>query len=285
MILGAQAYTIRKYAQTPEDIEASFKKLSDIGYTSIQVSGFGEFDPAWLNEVAAKYEMKIAVTHYNAKRILEDTDNVAKEHLQFGCKNVGIGAMPDEYNDGTLPSVRRLISEYSEAARKLQQYGIKLHYHNHQFEFEKFDGLVVYDVLLNETVPELWGFIPDTYWIQYAGRCPSKQIEAMKNRIVACHLKNMIVHREDGLRMVAIGEGNLYWDEILDACEVANVEYLMVEQDHTYDKNPFDELKISFDYIKMEPLQPLLLRPVNRLAAIVLRFRATAGKLLLRMTR
>ena len=69
MKIGAQGFTIRDFVKTPADIEASLKKLHDIGYTSLQVSAFGEIEPTRLRAIADENELSIVVTHTNPDRI------------------------------------------------------------------------------------------------------------------------------------------------------------------------------------------------------------------------
>ena len=49
--LGAQLYTIREFTQTPEDIEKSLRKIKDLGFHTIQISGFGYMDPRKLADL------------------------------------------------------------------------------------------------------------------------------------------------------------------------------------------------------------------------------------------
>ncbi|RKX34780.1 MAG: sugar phosphate isomerase/epimerase, partial [Verrucomicrobia bacterium] len=39
--VAAQLYTLRDHIKTPADIAASMKKVREIGYTAVQVSGMG----------------------------------------------------------------------------------------------------------------------------------------------------------------------------------------------------------------------------------------------------
>jgi sugar phosphate isomerase/epimerase len=50
--------------------------------------------------------------------------------------------------------------------------------------------------------------------------------------------------------MAEIGEGNLNWSAIIDACDAAGVEYALVEQDQTYDRTPFEALEISYNNLR-----------------------------------
>ena len=41
--IGAQYYTIRDFCQTLEDFRESCKKVAEIGYKTVQLSGIGDF--------------------------------------------------------------------------------------------------------------------------------------------------------------------------------------------------------------------------------------------------
>ena len=49
--------------------------------------------------------------------------------------------------------------------------------------------------------------------------------------------------------MAEIGEGNLYWPGIIEACKVSGVEWYAIEQD-VCQRNPFESLKISYDNLR-----------------------------------
>lgn len=86
--------------------------------------------------------------------------------------------MPQKYT-GSLEGMRAFLKDFDPAADKLHDAGMKLHYHNHGFEYEKFDGKCLIDHMAEETDPAKWGFILDVYWTQYGGRSPQVQIEKM----------------------------------------------------------------------------------------------------------
>ena len=50
MPIGAQFYTIRDFCKTPEDLAESLKKVADIGYKTVQLSGVCAYDPQWMAE-------------------------------------------------------------------------------------------------------------------------------------------------------------------------------------------------------------------------------------------
>ena len=48
MEIGAQCYTIRDFCQTLDGLAESLKKVADIGYRTVQLSGTCAFEPQWL---------------------------------------------------------------------------------------------------------------------------------------------------------------------------------------------------------------------------------------------
>lgn len=243
MIIGAQGFTIRNFAQNESDLRVTAKKLHDIGFTTLQVSAFGEIDPKIIRAICDENGLQIVVTHTNPQQILEDIDAVIEKHRIFGTSYVGIGMMPQKYT-GSLEGTRQFLRDFAPAADKLHAAGMKLHYHNHGFEYEKFDGECLIDRMQDETDPEKWGFILDVYWTQFGGRSPQQQIERMQGRIDVIHFKDMKMHGHEQ-RFAAVMDGNMDFAAILKACEKTGVTLAMIEQDECYGRDPFDELALS----------------------------------------
>ena len=161
----------------------------------------------------------------------------------MGCEHVGIGMMPQKYT-GSLEGMRAFLTDFAPAADKLHDAGMKLHYHNHGFEYEQFENKCLIDWMAEETDPEKWGFILDVYWTQFGGRSPARQIERLAGRIDVIHFKDMKMHGHEH-RFAAVMDGNLDFDAILEACAETGIHYAMIEQDDCYDRDPFDELALS----------------------------------------
>ena len=245
-MLAAQLYTLREYTKFPDDIRKTLIKVKDIGYRSVQVSGMGRIEPGELKRLTESLGISICATHTPYDRIINDIDNVINEHKLWNCDYVGLGAMPEEFRSNKQ-GYKRFIKVFSAIADKIHKSGLKFIYHNHSFEFEKFDGVTGMDMLLHETDPDKFGFEIDTYWIQAGGSDPEDWIRKVKGRMDIVHLKDMGI--KDNKQVFAeIGQGNLKWDEILDACEDTGVKWYAVEQD-ICPGDPFDSLKISYDYL------------------------------------
>jgi len=95
-------------------------------------------------------------------------------------------------------------------------------------------------------------FIVDTFWVQFGGLAPAEFISKLGKRAMMVHFKDYYINAKKGftVKVCEVGEGNLNWDKIINACEEAGCEYALVEQDDCYGENPFDCLKRSFNYLK-----------------------------------
>ena len=62
------------------------------------------------------------------------------------------------------------------------------------------------------------------------------------------HLKDMAMDGRNQL-FAEVGEGNLEWEAILQACKAADIEWYIIEQD-TCPGDPFDSLKKSLDNLR-----------------------------------
>ena len=256
MKIGAQLYTVYKFTQTEEDFESTIKKVADMGYTYVQVSGIGPIPADKVREICDKYGQKIIITHAKPDRVLNDTENVIKEHKIMGANYVGIGGMPDEYKED-LAGINRFIADFTPPAKKIQEAGMKFMYHNHQFEFLKYDGKLIIDWLAEGFSKELMGFTLDTYWTQVGGCDPAFYLRKFKGRVDTIHFKDIALIKIPGeyfqvQKMCEVLEGNLNWQEIFAACKDAGVMYAFVEQDDKYMGDPFDCLKLSFDNLKKQ---------------------------------
>ena len=244
MQIGAQFYTVREFATNLTDFEESLKKVADIGYKIVQISGTCAYEPAWLAEKLKETGLKCVITHTNATRIAEETDAVIADHKQFDCKYIGIGAFP--WGLSKMEDYTRFVTEFKKPAKKLAENGCLLMFHNHHFEFGKSDdGRVYLERMKEDFSPEELGFTLDTYWVQAGGGDPAWWLRHLAGRVPCVHLKDMM-YLDGGAKMAAVYEGNMNFDAILSACEYAKAQYLLVEQDDCNGEDPFECLKKSY---------------------------------------
>ena len=248
--IAAQMYTVRAFLKTPEDIAKSMKMVKDMGYDAIQYSGFGAIEPVRLKEIAEDLDLKICASHIEFDRIKNDMENVVKEHELWNCRYIGIAQMPVEYRS-SKEGFLTFAKEFSVLGKMYEKRGFQLIYHNHKLEFEKFDGVTGMDILIQESDPEVCDFEIDTYWVQAGGADPVEWIRKVKGRMDVVHFKDMAI-KEDKQIFAEIGEGNLNWPAIIEACRETGVKWHIIEQD-SCQRDPFESLAMSLKRVLSYP--------------------------------
>ncbi|MEK4207572.1 MULTISPECIES: sugar phosphate isomerase/epimerase family protein [Paenibacillus] len=244
--IAAQMYTLRDFTKTAEDLRSTFQKVSAMGYEAIQISAIGPIDPKLVKEYADESGLAICATHVSWDRLTNDLDALAAEHKLWNCKNIGLGSLPEIFRTGQ-EGYREFAKLMSDIAVTLKdQHDLQFVYHNHDFEFERFDGMTGMEILLTESDPAV-GFELDLYWVQAGGGSPAEWIRKVAGRMQVVHLKDMaIVNRKQ--IFAEIGEGNMNYKEIINVCRETGVDWFVVEQD-VCRRDPFESLEISLRYL------------------------------------
>jgi sugar phosphate isomerase/epimerase len=248
--VGAQLYTLRDFCKTVPDFAQALKKVRQIGYTTVQVSGCGPMDPREMAKVIEGSGLTVACTHMGWPRFLTELDAVIEEHTLWKCVHPAIGGLPGEY--ASLDGVKRFVGELIPVAEKLAQHGMDFSYHNHNHELARYGNQTWLERLYTLAGPQHLKAELDTYWITAGGGDPAEWVRKCAGREPLLHLKDMCITPAREIRMAEIGEGNLNWPAILAAAEAGGVEHMLVEQDACYDRNPFESLEISYrNLVKM----------------------------------
>jgi sugar phosphate isomerase/epimerase len=246
-MIAAQLYTVRDFMKTPEDMAKSLKKVKALGYGAVQLSGNGPIDNKEMKKLCDDAGLIIAATHIGFEEIQNEPDKVIEQHSIFECKHVAIGGLPGEYRGAE--GYAKFAKLASIAVKKLYDAGFDFSYHNHSFELEKFGDRTGLQILYEDSDPKLFLSEIDTYWVQHGGGDPAAWIKKLKGRASLVHFKDMTV-KGGQQRFAEIGEGNLNWPAILEACKEAGTEWMIVEQDVCYERDPFESLGISLKNIK-----------------------------------
>lgn len=254
MILGAQFFTLRNSCKTLEGLDESLKRVADMGFTAVQLSGVCSYEADWMAEKAKEYGLKVAITHFDYNKIINDTEATIEFHKKMDCKYIGLGCAP-----GMLTKYEEYLTQIPEAIDKIAAAGLKFTYHNHDMEFARYEktGKIYIDDMCDRFPVDKLGITLDTYWVQAGGGDPAQWIEKLKGRTNCVHFKDMIgflkVNEEGkpekGHRIAPIGEGNMNYDRIIEACLKADVEYGFVELDDCNGEDPFACMKRSYDFL------------------------------------
>ena len=259
MQAGLNLFSIGRLIRTEPEFLQRAEQLKEMGYSFLQYSG-APYDPARIQRMERVVGLPVVLTHVPFPRITDETDALMREHESFGCRNIGLGAMPlDLVPDDE--KVKAAVEKLEKAAAHMRRSGFRFFYHHHQFEFRKMaDGTFVYDYIL-QNAPDI-NITLDTYWIQYGGVNILEYIRKSRGRIGCVHLKDYAVVQTAkdtyGPKIVPLGVGNLNFADIIAEMAACGTEYFLVEQDNACDApDAMEQVGQSIRYLKnfSQPIQ------------------------------
>lgn len=249
--IALQLYTMRDFLKTPPDIANTLKRVRQIGYEAVQVSGMGPIDPKELRKILDDNGLTCCATHKPIEKIESECAALIEEHAILGCTYTAIGGFFQK--KFTRDDWFNFCKRYNTIADKYAASPLRIGYHNHSHEFMKLDGVCAMDILIENLKKDVWIEF-DTYWIQHGGGDPAAWIRKVAGRIPCVHLKDKTVMGDCQVVMAEIGEGNLNWPSILQAVKEAGSTWYIIEQD-TCQRDPFDAVAISLKNLKAMGIQ------------------------------
>jgi len=256
MPIGVQGYTLRYRIYTAPQVEEAYKKLAAMGYDGAE-SGLGGrlMSPQEDMALLKKYGLKVADAYADVTK----PDEAMKRAEAYGVKILGLHSVPGDMLNSP-EGFSAYAAQLNELAKPYRGAGFKLQYHNHAQEFRNFPqlgGKSGMAILIEETDPDMIVFELDTHWMAAAGCDSAQWIGKVKGRIPIVHFKDYAIDpkaEDTGMggvykRYAEIGQGNINWPPIVEACVAAGVEWYIVEQDRTV-LDEFECLKISIGYMR-----------------------------------
>lgn len=242
--LGVQLYTVRSLMQ--DDFEDTLRKVAEVGYREVEFAGYFGRTAEQVRNLLDELGLKAPAAHLPLQRVRGNL----QEAIDF-AKTVGHEYLVVPWLDQEL---RRSVESYSEvvkilnqAGRECRRQGVRLAYHNHDFEFQPVEGRVPMDLMLEESDPEALDIEMDLYWITKAGQDPLDYFRRYPGRFKLFHVKDMADTPEKGF--ASVGQGIIDWPRIFRQIPQAGTVHYFVEQDQPGD-DPIGSIRTSFQYLK-----------------------------------
>ena len=255
--IALQLYTMREPAK--RDLARTLKRVRDIGWEYVQWSGMPDLPAKAIRAELDAAGLKAVAAQCGIASFEQDFDGAVRFWQTVGAHDVSPGGMMAGCRNslkGWLEGAKRL----DDLGARLRKAGMRLSYHNHGLEFDRFDGdpRRKIDILYEETNPAnlFAGF--DTAWVQVGGGDPAGYIRKYAGRCPVVYVKDLAAEKTDddaassGKLMVwftPIGQGVLDWPAIFSAGRDSGVEWYIYEQD-TCDCDPLDDARISYKFLE-----------------------------------
>jgi sugar phosphate isomerase/epimerase len=241
-----QLYSVRDMTQ--RDFAGTCRKVASIGYKLVETAGYGNLKTAKeARKALDDAGLKAVSGHFGIDLLEGKLEQVVEDAQTLELDMVVCPYLPDDRRKDAA-AYATVAKSLEKAGLALHQYGPVLAYHNHDFEFQKFDGKYGMDILLENTQPHLVAAEIDIYWVKKAGLDPVEYLNKLGDRVRALHLKDMLAGDEK--RFAPVGAGTIDFKAVIAAAEKNGVRYGFVEQDRTYDQATIEVITTSFQNLK-----------------------------------
>lgn len=273
--IGLQLFSVR------DDMEADFagtlRKVKVMGYDGVEFAGLFGKSPDEVRQLCEEIGLIPVSAHVPFTDMMADPEGVIDAYSRIGCQQIVIPYLTEEYRPGSEG-----FGVLIEWARKLgalcKERGMKLAYHNHDFEFVKIGEDYALDILYSEVPADCLEAQLDTCWVFVGGEDPAAYVKKYSGREYTVHLKDFwaspeiikghkceklyqLIGIDDGKQVEAeegqnfcfrpLGCGVQNFEAIIGAAEDAKARWLIVEQDSpSMNKTPLECAEMSINYLK-----------------------------------
>jgi len=258
--VGLQLYTVR--GELKKDFDGTIAKVAATGYKEVEFADdYGGHSPKEVRVLLDNHGLASPSAHIRYDLIENKwPETLDAAHVMGQTYLVCPWIDEKQRNADGWKRVAELFNKAGEASQKA---GIQFAYHNHSFEFAPVEGLggkLAYDYLLAETDPKLVKMEMDLCWISVAQKDPVSYFDKYPGRFPMVHVKDFVNDPNSTSsyagatgsvafkgRLADVGKGQIDWKRIFAHSDKAGIKHYFVENDDA--KTPFDDIKISYDYL------------------------------------
>lgn len=199
--IGLNLYSV--FRELNEDYFGTLEKVAEMGYKNVELisSNFAtgerftdtfslpvikkKFDELGLNAFAAHEGVPVG------KAIIEGNwDKIIEENAELGCHSI---VFPMAFISGREDTIKT-AEHLNIIGKKCKDSGLDFYYHNHAHEFKRIGESTLFDLLVENTDPELVKIELDLVWVMRGGMDPIALLEKLGNRCDIIHQKDLGKH-------------------------------------------------------------------------------------------
>lgn len=254
--IGIQLWTLRD--SLPKDVKGVLAQVGKAGFTEVETFGYS-IDKGFFGTSVHDFKsilddngLKATSNHFDFNSIIKDgSTDLVKSYIEtanhLGSEYVTVPYIVSELRGKSADDYKKLALQINKVGELCKAGGLKLAYHNHDFEFIKFGSTNGYEVLLDETDKNIVDFELDLYWVVRSGNDPLQLFKKYPGRFKMWHVKDMDNVNPDW--NAEIGTGKIDFKSIFAQAELSGMKRFFLEHESNYIPNPVESMKTSFDYI------------------------------------
>ena len=258
--IGLQLYSLRETIGS--DVKGTISKVADLGFKEVETYGYSQENKFWglsvkeFKSILDDNGLTTPSGHYGVDPFL--AQGGTKDDFAFNldvANELGQKYVIVPYIGGNLRNsiddYKRLSQKLNEAGEMCRKAGLKLGYHNHDFEFTDYDGQNGLETFLANTDNKNVVFEMDIYWVVRAGRDPIELMNKYPGRFPLWHVKDMSKKNED--LNTEIGSGSIDYKAIFSEMKKSGAKHLIIEQEN-FEMDAYKSLAQSIEYINNDLL-------------------------------
>ena len=243
--IAVQMYTLRDAGS----LDQQLKIVHDAGVGAVETVGTQNVSAVELKRLLDRYAIKAISSHVQLADLRKDLDGVVAFNRSIGNTTLVVPYLAEKDRPTDAAGWTALGRELGQIAKRARAKGMRLAYHNHDFELVDFDGKTGLELLFAAAGPDLQTEL-DLAWVARAGYDPAAMLGKFKGRMFAVHAKDNAPkgQAEDEGGFAAVGRGVLDWNAILPAAAGAGVSWYIIEHDRPHD--PAAVIQTGADYLR-----------------------------------
>jgi sugar phosphate isomerase/epimerase len=246
--IGIQLYTLKDVIGN--DPKGILKQLASYGYKELETYGYKDgklfgLTNAEFGQTVKDLGMKVVSGHYGIDLIKNDLDRLIADAKALDQEYIVVPWLGDDYR--TLDGIKGVCETMNKAGETCKKNGIRMGYHNHDFEFKEIDGKVLFNVMLAELDPKLVSMELDLYWVIFAGFDPLQYFEKYPGRFEQWHVKDR--DKEVPNRNTEVGSGSIDFKPIFAKAKQSGMKHFYVEQEY-FARPSIESARICIDNLR-----------------------------------
>jgi sugar phosphate isomerase/epimerase len=258
-VVGLQLYSLRDIIG--KDVTGIIGKVAAIGYKEVETYGYSLKDGFWgldakaFSSLLKQNGLTAPSGHYDMGAFFNGKTDELKSYIEAAKITGGeyvIIPWLDAAVRKTADDYKKIVDKLNLAGTMCKEAGLKLAYHNHDFEFKKFGDTNGFEMMLNGTDKKLVDFELDLYWAVRSKADPIALFKKYPDRFKLWHVKD--IDKGNPAVNTEVGQGAVDFKAIFAEQKLAGVKHYFVEHEFNYKPDELGSIKTSFDYVKNQLL-------------------------------
>jgi len=243
--IAVQMYSLRNAGS----LDQQLKIVHDAGVHAVETVGTQGVSATELKQLLDRYSIRAISSHVALAELRKDLDGVVAFNRSIGNTMLVVPYLDAKDRPTDAAGWTALGQELGRIAKQVRTKGMRLAYHNHDFELADFNGKTGLELLFAAAGPDLRTEL-DLAWVARSGHDPALMLGKFRGRLFAVHAKDNAPkgQAEDEGGFAAVGKGVLDWNAILPAASAAGVQWYILEHDQPHD--PAKVIQTGADYLR-----------------------------------